>query len=306
MKAIQIEQYGETNEVLKVNDVSTPTLQSGQILIETKAFGVNPFDWKLRSGIFAEFYPLPLPYTLGFEASGIVKHVADDVSKFKVGDKVYGRAVHAFAEEVVFNIDDAHQIPEFLSFEQAAALPGNTQTAFNALITLGKLEKNQKVFIHAGSGGVGIAAIQIAKYYGAEVTTTVSSKNIDFVKTLGADHVIDYRKTDLADVTDKFDLILDTIGGDTQIKSWRLLKDTGILVSLLGDESSQFDQILPTQKFIFAEEIVENRSSDVHQLISQQHIKPVIDEVFEFDQTHQALQKSEDGHAVGKIVVRIQ
>lgn len=305
MKAVQIEKYGPNNDVLKVNEIPSPPLNSGQVLVETKAFGVNPFDWKLRSGMFSEFYPLALPYTLGFEASGVVIKVADDVKQFKPGDKVYGRAVHAFAEEVVFDVASIYLIPDFLTFEEAAALPGSSQTAFNALVTLGQVKKDQKVFIHAGSGGVGIAAIQIAKYYGAHVTTTVSEKNIDFVKSLGADAVIDYKKTDLATITEKFDFILDTIGGETQIKSWSLLKDTGILVSLLGDESSQFDNIQPQQTFIFAEEIKEDRSEEVHQLISSHDIKPIVDEVFAFKNVNQALQKSETGRAVGKIIVRI-
>lgn len=305
MKAIQIEKYGPNNDVLKVNEISSPILQPGQILVKTKAFGVNPFDWKLRTGMFSEFYPLPLPYTLGFEASGIVLKVADDITNFKVGDKVYGRAIHAFAEEIVFDVNYTYHIPNFLSFEEAAALPGSSQTAFNALITVGKLKKDQKVFIHAGSGGVGISSIQIAKYYGAHITTTVSDKNIDFVKNLGADIVIDYKKTDLTEITDKFDIVLDTIGGETQIKSWPLVKDTGILVSLLGDESSKFGNILPEQKFIFAEEISENRSSYVNDLILNHHIKPIIDEVFSFENIKQALEKSETGRAVGKIIVRI-
>lgn len=304
MKAIQINKYG-TADVLEINDIEPPKLDKNQVLIDTKAIGINPFDWKLRNGMFAEMFPLTFPNILGFEVSGVVKQVSDDVTNFKVGDRVYGKTERAYAEQVVLNIDETHPIPDFLSFEEAAALPTNTQVAFNVLVTLGKIKPNQKVFIHAGAGGVGIAAIQIAKHYGAHVTTTVSSKNIDLVKELGADEIIDYKQVPLEDISDRFDLILDSIGGETQVKSWDLLNENGLLISLLSDESANFKTKTGNQKFIFAVDVLENHSKEIHQLIQDRHIKPIIDEVFKFTDIAQAQNKSEFGHVAGKIIVTV-
>lgn len=297
--------YGST-DVLKINEVPRPTLKSKQILIDTKAIGINPFDWKLRSGMFKEMFPLPLPAILGFEVSGIVQEVASDVKDFKIGDRVYAKTEQGYAEQVVLEADQTHLIPEFLNFEQAAALPTNTQVAYNVLITLGQLKKNQNVLIHAGSGGVGIAAIQMAKHFGANVTTTVSSKNIDFVRSLGADHVIDYIQVPLEQVTQKFDLILDSLGGEAQIKSWDLLNENGLLVSLLSDESAHFSQPTHNRKFIFAVDVLENHSKEIHELIQAGHIQPVVDEIFQFTEMAQAHRKSELGHVKGKIIVQVK
>ena len=305
MKAIHMIAYGST-DVLKINEVPRPTLKSKQILIDTKAIGINPFDWKLRSGMFKEMFPLPLPAILGFEVSGIVQEVASDVKDFKIGDRVYAKTEQGYAEQVVLETDQTHLIPEFLNFEQAAALPANTQVAYNVLITLGKLKKNQNVLIHAGSGGVGIAAIKMAKHFGANVTTTVSTKNINFVQSLGADHVIDYTQVPLDQVTQKFDLILDSLGGEAQIKSWDLLDENGLLVSLLSDESAHFSHPTHDRKFIFAVDVLENHSKEIHKLIQAGHIQPVVDEIFQFTEMAQAHPKSELGHVKGKIIVQVK
>lgn len=304
MKAIQFKQYGDAN-VLEINEVHSPTLQDNEILIENKAFGINPIDWKLRSGLFKNFIPLQFPAILGFEAAGIVKAVAPNVNQFKIGDRIYGHTTRTYAEEVVIQADQANLIPHFLTFEQAAALPSNSKVAYNALVTLGKLKQNQHVLILAGSGGVGTAAIQIAQYLGAHISTTVSTKNIDLVKNLGAHRVIDYTQTELSSLSERFDLILDCVGGTTQIQAFNLLNDSGLLISLVSDESAHFSTLKKDQKFIFSTGVDVIKTAEIHQLILNGYIKPVIDEVFSFSEISKAHIKSQFGHVAGKIVVQV-
>ncbi|MDY6458101.1 zinc-binding dehydrogenase [Acinetobacter sp. YIM 103518] len=303
MKAIQFSQYGKAN-VLEIKDVKIPTINAGQILVQVKAFGINPIDWKLRSGAIKAFIPLPLPFILGSEVSGIVMKVSDDVKHIKVGDNVYGRTQHAYAEYVSMDADKTQIIPAFLNFAEAASLPSGSQVAYSALKTMGNIQKNQKVLIHAGAGGVGTAAIQIAKYFGAHVTTTVSTSNIHLAKQLGADEIIDYRATSITTLEKDFDLILDSVGGQTQIDSWDLLKENGTLVSLVSDESAQFSPAL-NKEFHFMRGVQGNPFEVVNQLISARKIKPTIDQVYDFNDIAAAHIKSETGHVSGKLVIVI-
>ncbi len=303
MKAIQFSQYGKAN-VLEIKDVKIPTINAGQILVQVKAFGINPIDWKLRSGAMKAFIPLPLPFILGSEVSGIVMKVSDDVKHIKVGDNVYGRTQHAYAEYVSMDADKTQIIPAFLNFAEAASLPSGSQVAYSALKTMGNIQKNQKVLIHAGAGGVGTAAIQIAKYFGAHVTTTVSTSNIHLAKQLGADEIIDYRATSITTLEKNFDLILDSVGGQTQIDSWELLKENGTLVTLVSDESAQFTPS-PNKKFNFMRGVQGKSSTEVNQLIELRKIKPIIDQVYDFNDIAAAHIKSETGHVSGKLVIVI-
>ena len=304
MKAIQFTEYGSA-DVLHIADVAIPQIQSGQILVQTKAFGVNPVDWKIRNGSLKEFIPITLPHILGFELSGIVTEVASDVKNFNVGDRIYSHAANAYAEYVVVKAEEAQIIPDFLSFEEAASLPSNSQVAYSALKIIGGLKAQQKVLILAGSGGVGVAAIQIAKSLGAYVATTVSTKNIELAKKLGADEVIDYTSTVLTSVNTRFDLIIDLVGSQTQIDAWNLLTPNGTLVSLTTDERQHIANIQDTQTFLYMSGPQNKPSAVVHELIAAQKVKPVLDQVFKFNEIIKAHLKSETGHVAGKIVVTI-
>lgn len=304
MKAIQFSQYGAP-DVLTIHEIEKPSLKTGQILVQIKAFGINPIDWKLRRGDMQAFFPLTLPHTLGAEFAGIVVEVADKDAGFKVGDHVYGRAQHSYAEYVAVDTASVNIIPDFLDFVQAASLSSGSQVAYSALKTVGNIQSGQKVLIHAGAGGVGIAAIQIAKHFGAHVTTTVSAKNTQLVKELGADEVIDYQHADLRKNSEKYDLILDSIGGQTQIDSWTLLNDHGTLVSLVSDEHHKFAEHLATQNFFFMRGVQQNPTQAVHQLISELKIKPVIDRIYHFTEIAEAHERSQAGHVSGKIVVTV-
>ncbi len=304
MKVIQFEEYG-TSDVLKIQEIDKPQPNADEILIQIKAFTVNPLDWKLRQGVMKAFFPLQFPHILGSEFAGVVAEVGRNVTRFKVGDRVYGRGSKTYAEYAVTKEDLLQIIPPFLDFNQAASLPSGTFTAYSALKSIGNIQPNQDVLIHAGAGGVGLTAIQIAKNFAANVTTTVSENNFDLVKKLGADHVIDYNKTDFSQIPEKFDLILDSIGGKTQIASWELLKSNGTLVSLVGDEQKSFISPAGEKTFTFMRGVVGNPFPEIHTLISDRKIIPVIDQVFDFDDIASAHNKSATGHASGKIVIKI-
>ena len=184
-------------------------------------------------------------------------------------------------------------------------MPSGSQVAYSALKTVGNIEKDQKILIHAGAGGVGIAAIQIAKYFGAHVTTTASEKNIKLVKSLGADVVFNYNDTNLSKISEKYDLILDSIGGQTQVDSWELLNEHGTLVSLVSDEQKNFRTIYPTQKFFFMRGVQGNPAHIINELIIERKIKPVIDQIYGFKDIDQAHTRSETGHVSGKLVVQL-
>nr|WP_174505533.1 NADP-dependent oxidoreductase [Acinetobacter sp. Marseille-Q1620] len=304
MKAIQFNHYGEPG-VLQMVDVDMPYPNPDQILIQVKSFGINPIDWKLRSGLMQAQVPLNFPVTLGFEVAGIVTKTGKNVTRFKVGDHIYSRAQQSYAEYCLVDAAVAQIIPDFLDFTKAASLPSGSQVAYSALKTIGNIEQNQNVLIHAGAGGVGVCAIQIAKSFGAKVTTTASENNFALLKKLGADHIIDYKKTNLHQITERFDLILDSVGGKTQVESSELLNDTGTLVSLVSDEQNRFLHPLLDKKFCFMRGVQGNPSSIVHSLISEQKVRPVIDRIFDFHHVAEAHQRSQTGHVSGKIVITV-
>ncbi|SPL72646.1 NADP-dependent oxidoreductase [Acinetobacter stercoris] len=303
MKAVIFNQYGGP-EVLETIEIPTPTPNENQLLVEVKAFGVNPLDWKLRQGFMKNFMPLNFPHILGAEVAGIVVEAPDN-NEFKAGDRVYGRAVQSYAEYALMEIVNAQIIPDFLSFNEAAALPSSTQTAYTALKLIGNLEQGQNVLIHAGAGGVGVAAIQIAKSIGANITTTSSKKNFDLLKSLGADHIIDYHENKLSDLGQEFDLIIDSIGGETQINSWHILKEKGTLVSLVSDEHGLSQVADNGKKFVFMRGSQPGLAAEINSLVLQKKIKPVIDSVFPFSKIREAHIKVQTGHSSGKVITEV-
>ncbi|ENV33854.1 NADP-dependent oxidoreductase [Acinetobacter gerneri] len=304
MKAIQFDHYGDV-DVLEINEVAMPIPNDEQVLIKIKAFGINPLDWKLRAGIMQHFFTLNFPHLLGAEFAGVISKIGKNVTQFKVGDHVYGRANHTYAQYSVAHPSSLQIIPEFLDFAQAASLPSGSQIAYSALSVIGQIKKGQDVLIHAGAGSVGSNAIQIAKKFGANITTTVSENNLNLAKKLGADHIIDYKKTKLQHIDQRFDLILDTVGGQTQIDSWELLKDQGTLVTLVSDEREHFKTPKKDQNYYFMHGIQGNIFNTVHQMIVDRDIQPVIDHIYDFKHIADAQKRSQNGHLSGKIVVTI-
>jgi len=226
MKAVQISEFGNRS-VLTLNDIAIPTPADNEVLIKVKAASVNPVDWKIREGYLQPLLNHPLPLTLGWDVSGTVAAMGEKVSGLKLGDAVYSRPDIAkngsYAEYQVVVADEVALKPASLSWQEAAGVPLAALTAWQSLYDQAKLAGGERVLIHAGSGAVGQFAIQLAKLRGATVYTTTSSRNTDLVLGLGADRVIDYTKEDFSALKD-MDVVFDTIGGETQAKSWKTLK----------------------------------------------------------------------------------
>ncbi|HEY0244495.1 MAG TPA: NADP-dependent oxidoreductase, partial [Mucilaginibacter sp.] len=228
MKAIRIHEFGGP-EVLKLEDIPVPIPAADEVLIKVYATSINPVDWKIREGQRKEKFPVNLPLTLGWDVSGVIEKMGNAVNNFKYGDEVYSRPDPTrngtYAEYVVVKADLVSLKPKSVDHIQAASVPLAGLTAWQGLFQYGQLQAGQKVLIHAASGGVGTFAIQYAKAKGAYVIGTASESNIDFVKQLGADEVIDYKNEKFEDKLSDIDLVLDTIGGDTQKRSLKVLKN---------------------------------------------------------------------------------
>ncbi|NSL86751.1 NADP-dependent oxidoreductase [Chitinophaga sp. Mgbs1] len=228
IQAIRVHQYGGPGE-LKLEEIPPPVAGPGQVLINITATGVNPVDWKMREGMLAR----PLPFIPGVEASGVVIALGEGVTHLKVGQAVYGSVDGSYTACAAADASRIFPKPVHLSFEQAAAA-GGAKIAWSALFEEGRLTKGQRVLIHAGAGGVGHLAVQLAYHAGAYVIATAGEENIDFVASLGADEVIDYKAAPFETQTGQADLILDTVGGDTLERSYQLVKSGGTLVSIAG------------------------------------------------------------------------
>ncbi|CCU78146.1 Bifunctional protein: zinc-containing alcohol dehydrogenase; quinone oxidoreductase (NADPH:quinone reductase); Similar to arginate lyase [Halanaerobium saccharolyticum subsp. saccharolyticum DSM 6643] len=311
MKAIVINQYGDKNE-LKEEELERPEPEADEVLIEIHAAAVNPIDWKLRYGYLEDKFAFDFPIVLGWDAAGIVTEVGKDVSSFKEGERVFVRPEltnrGTYAEYTTAKSDLVAKIPENISFEEAAAVPLAGLTAYQCLVDVGKLESGNKVLIHAGAGGVGSFGIQIAKNMGAYVATTGSTKNVEFLESLGADEVIDYTKDDFSQILEDYDLVIDTLGGEIQDKSLNILKKGGKLVSIVGEpdqEKADELEINAQSHWLIpdGEEL-----ANLAEMMKNQNLKPVVGTVFPFSEQglKDAHELSETHHARGKIVIKVR
>ena len=244
MKSAQITRYGNTSEVIKINQTNAPNLSAGKVLVNVQVAGINPIDWKIREGYMQQMIHLQFPSTLGMDFSGIIKQVGEEISSdFKQGDEVYGQAgipsggSGAFAEQALASVTSIANKPKTLDHSEAAALPLVGVSAWQALVEHIGLSKGQKILIHGGAGGIGSIAIQLAKNLGAYVATTVSTEDIQFVHELGANEVIDYKTQTFEDVVKDYDAVFDTVGGETYTRSFRALRKDGIIVSMLEQQN---------------------------------------------------------------------
>lgn len=307
-KAVVINQYGGKEQLVE-EIITLPELKANQVLVRVKATSVNPIDWKLREGYLQQMMPWTFPIVLGWDVAGIIEQVGSEVTNWQVGDRIVARPdTTKFGTYAEFTIVDEHllaPLSEKINFDEAAALPLAGLTAYQALFTHGQLNKGQKVLIHAGAGGVGTYAIQLAKNAGATVYTTASEKNHDLLKRLGADEVIDYHTTDFETVLHDIDLVIDTMGGEIQKKSFTVLKPGGRLISILSIEE---DPIIK-EKGIHAEAIWLQPNGEelttLVQLMAEGKLESVIGAEFPLTQAgvFSAHELSETHHAVGKIVL---
>lgn len=312
MKSIQIKKYGGSDVVEVNKTASVPSISSGKILVSVKASGVNPSDWKIREGYFRQMASLQFPSTLGGDFSGIVKQIGedDDVSSdFKQGDEVYGYASvlnggsGAFAELALANKDNIAYKPKSLNHLEAAGLPLVGVCAWQALVENIELSKDQKILIHGGAGGIGSIAIQLAKHLGAHVATTASTNDKQFVQQLGADQIVDYKKENFEDVIHDYDTVLDTVGGETYVRSFKVLKRGGIIVSTLEQPNTELMNQYGIKAIFLFSQVNRQRLTKLAQWVDQNNIKVNIDKTFPLDEAGKALDYQNGVHPRGKVVL---
>lgn len=305
MKAARFHAYGGP-EVLVVEDAPIPEPGDGEVLVRVAGVGVIPFDWKLMTGVFKDSIPVRFPMIFGHELSGTVAKLGPGVRGFELGDFIYGQTRKgAAAEFAVLPVAAAAKAPPTMEPAEAAAVPVNGMTAWQALFDHGGLEAGQRVLIHGGAGGVGMFAIQLAKWKGAYVITTASAANEHFVRQLGADEVVDYTRTPFETVVKDVDLVLDTIGKDTQARSLDVLKPGGILVSIVGlVEPARFEEA-GRRTSAFSMQPSTSELDQLRNLIDDLKLDVVISVELPLERISEAVAESMTGHARGKIVVRV-
>lgn len=326
MKALQTIKYGEIKDSVAFNEVGKPAVTANDVLIEVRAAAINPIDKSIILGNLQALLPLPTPFTSAYDVSGVVVEKGNDVGGFEIGDLVYSRVpqeqMGTLAEFVAVNSAAVSKKPGNISFEEAASLPLAGLTALQSLEYAG-IKKNDKVLIHAGSGGVGSFAIQYAKAKGAYVYTTTSTSNVGWVKELGADRVIDYKTEDYKSIAKDLDIVFDTLGQKYSLESFEVVKPGGMVVSVVGplDEATakmfgMMDYKLPEElanasndrgavyKFIFMHPNGAHLN-EIKSMVEDEEIKPIIDKVYPFSESIEALIHLASGRAKGKIVVKI-
>jgi NADPH:quinone reductase-like Zn-dependent oxidoreductase len=334
MKAVIAEQYGGP-EVLEIGDgLPLPRVGPNGVLVQVHAASVNPVDWKLRQGLLDAVMPMVFPVIWGRDLSGVVTEVGPSVTLFKPGDEVYGMKDGyvaktyrgTYAEYVVVPEKSLAPKPKNLSYEEASAVPASALTAWQAMVNQGKLKPGQRVLIHAGAGGVGVMAIQIAKAFGAYVAATASTRNQDFLRDLGVDLAIDYTREKFDKIRPKFDLVLDGVGKSVWADSFRVLKVGGRLVTLtmpipneyagkfkffrtaiVGLAGGVARGLLGGKRLLVTR--VKSRGGELEKisaLIEAGKVRPVVEKVFALDQIAEAHKVSERGHVRGKLVMRIR
>ncbi|TMR22721.1 NADP-dependent oxidoreductase [Nonomuraea turkmeniaca] len=333
MKAFILDRYGN-NDSVRAGVMPDPEVRENDVLVQIHAAGVNLLDSKIRNGEFKLILPYHLPVVLGNDVAGVVVRVGSRVRRFKPGDEVYSRPgqdrIGAFAELISIKEDDLALKPTHLTMEEAASIPLVGLTAWQALIEKAKLKSGQKVLIQAGSGGVGTFAIQLAKHVGATVAATTSTANIDLVKRLGADVVIDYRKDDFEKILHGYDVVLHSLDDETLKNSLRVLKPGGKLISISGPPDHDFAKqvgapwiLRPVMRvlsyrarqaakrqhvsysFLFMR-ASGDQLREISALIDSGIIRPVVDRVFPFESTNEAMAYLETGRAKGKVVVKVR
>ncbi|MEZ2444686.1 NADP-dependent oxidoreductase [Chitinophaga sp. RCC_12] len=333
MKAFIINRYGR-KENLQLREIAEPIVKEHEVLVQVHAASVNLLDSKIKNGEFKLILPYKMPLTLGHDVAGVITKTGAKVSRFKVGDEVYARPadhhIGTFAELIAINEADVALKPQKLTMEEAASIPLVALTAWQALVEKADLKKGQKVFIQAGSGGVGTIAIQLARHLGATVATTTGTANVEWVKALGADVVIDYKKEDFETILHDYDVVLNSQDAKTLEKSLRVLKPGGKLISISGPPDPAFAKenrlgwplkivmgLLSfgvrgkakrrhvNYSFLFMR-AEGNQLGKIAALIDAGVISPVIDKVFPFEKTAEALAYVESGRAKGKVVIKVK
>jgi NADPH:quinone reductase-like Zn-dependent oxidoreductase len=307
IRKVRIHRFGGP-EVPKLDEVEQSMPDALQVLVSVKAASINPVDFKIRNGQYPAVKEDRLPYTLGRDVSGVVEKCGAQASLFKIGDEVLGMVGiggGGYAEKAVLDQQALARKPASLDHAHAAAIPLAGTTAWQGLFRYGQLKHGHSVLIHGGSGGVGHFAIQFAKAKGARVITTVSTANVHFAKTLGADVVIDYKTQRFEDHALDLDMVLDLIGGETRERSWKLLKRGGVLVTTLDEPSQEKAAEHSVRALRYTVEANGKDLSEIVELVSSTKVKPHVQKQFPLAQAAEALGIVEQGGSVGKIVLSL-
>lgn len=328
MKAFVVTRYGPDG--LEAADVPPPTVGPRDVLVDVRAASINPLDKMVRNGEFKQLLKYKPPFTLGHDVAGVITEVGSEVRDFKVGDEIYARPrdlrIGTFAEQIAIDSDDISLKPRSLSFEEAAAVPLVALAAWQAMVGLASVKPGQRVLVHAGAGGLGSTVIQVAKYLGAHVATTAATKDIEKVRELGADEVVDYTSTDFTEVLSGYDVVLDSLGTASLEKSLTVLKPGGLAISVVGPPdphfATQIGQPLLKPVVALLSRKIRSRAkklgvrysflfmeangtqlTTLAALYDDGILRPVLDRTFPFADTLDAMAYVEQGKANGKIVV---
>ncbi|MCW3094789.1 MAG: alcohol dehydrogenase [Chthonomonadaceae bacterium] len=308
MKAIRLSAFGGP-EQLHYEEISRPEPAAGEALIRVHATSVNPIEWLIRSGVMQQIMPVQFPYTPGSDLAGVVESVGEGVTAFQVGQEIYGTvdSIHggAYAEYVTAPVAQLALKPQTLDFSQAASIPVVASTSWESLFEKAGLAAGQSVLIHGGAGGVGMFAVQFARWKGAHVIATASATDLDFVRSLGAVEVIDYKGERFEEKVSNLDVVLDLIGGETQQRSWQTLKPGGILVSTTAPPSEEeaikhgvratMIQMHPSGELL----------AEIAGLIDSGQVQTFVGATFPLEQAGQAQEANRTGHVRGKIVIQV-
>jgi NADPH:quinone reductase-like Zn-dependent oxidoreductase len=326
MKALQIEKYGEIKHSISINEIEKPSVKPNDILVEVKATSLNPIDYKIVEGHLKDMISLNLPSTIGFDVSGVVVEKGVDVNNFEIGDEVYSRVpqeqMGTVAEFASINSELVAKKPKNCTFEEAAGLPLTGLTAIQALESVG-IKANDRILIHAGSGGVGSFAIQYAKAKGAIVYTTTSSKNVDWVKALGADRVIDYKTEDYKEVANNLDIVFDTLGNDYTFDAFEIIKEGGKVTTIVGPPDEETAKQMGLKDYKLPEKLsalIDKKSAvykltwmqpdakqlkTISKMVEDGDIKPIVDLIYSFDDGIDAYEYLAIGRAKGKVIISL-
>ncbi len=303
--AIRIHNYGGAEE-LKLEQVQHPDPQAGEVLIRVRAAGVNPLEWKITEGLMKDFGPIQFPYIPGRDIAGIVEEVGPGVTAFQKGQAVFGQSAKGgYAEHVIASVNTLALKPETLSFEEAATIPVGATTAWQALFDHGNLQAGQTVLIQGAAGGVGVFAIQFAHRKGAHVIATTSKANVDFVRSLGAETVIDYTSTPVEQAVHDVDLVFDGVGAATLASSVQVLKRGGTLITIAGMPDKQKVKERDIHAEMFGAQVSSELLNTFVQLIKEGQLKVVLGATYPLSEVGQAHEHSKRGHGRGRIVLHV-
>jgi NADPH:quinone reductase-like Zn-dependent oxidoreductase len=303
MKAVRIQDYGAA-DMLKLEQVPVPQPGDGQVLVKLHAAAVNPADWKVRSGMFKQHMPLTFPWTPGMEGAGVVESVGKGVTQFKAGDAVFGIINGSYAEYALAAATDLLPKPAGMDCEQAASISVGAMTAWSAVVNAANVEAGQRVLVHGGAGGVGMFAVQLAHWKGAHVIATASAGNAAFVKSMGADEVIDYQKTRFEDVVKDVDAVIDTVGGDLLERSVKVIRKGGKLVTVAGMVPPDLGKAEGVTA-ISASRAPVTSLATIAGLIASGKLKTTVGKIYPLAEAKLAQMESETHHGRGRIILHI-